>query len=462
MLNATRFYPIWNNMAGKVVLAIAFCILISSAGAQIQKGEVRSNDNIFIKQIFINGTADNTGEKLSSKIFANQLSPNSIAECLWQGNHNIQFKVINQNSLQPFAITFYNLGACSSVKITLSSVSIVGDSISISLNSPGNYTGSIKGKFNTAGDSISGTYSYTNNNCGGSTNGNWYAVPTRSQCAYNIIWEETFEDLTQPSGWTVIDNDSSGVGLTYGQGVNFSAADVYPQTGKSLWYGSWKDANNNNLIDEWLITPPLNNITDKSVLIIWAGAIGGNFADSLRIWVSDTDNNLSSFDDMIAYFKVDGPIASWHEYVFDISNYAGKQIYVAANYYITDGGAGASQSDNIWIDHFAVAEPVVVSVDEGKVLPKDFELSQNYPNPFNPSTIIRYTLPTESKVTIKVYNLVGQEIRQLVNAAETAGIHEITFNAGSLASGVYFYRITAAASDGKREFVDTKKLMLIK
>jgi hypothetical protein len=148
--------------------------------------------------------------------------------------------------------------------------------------------------------------------------------------------------------------------------------------------------------------------------------------------------------------------------VFDISKYAGKQIYVAANYYITDGGAGASQSDNIWIDHFAVAEPVVVSVDEGKVLPKDFELSQNYPNPFNPSTIIRYTLPTESKVTIKVYNLVGQEIRQLVNAAETAGIHEITFNAGSLASGVYFYRITAAASDGKREFVDTKKLMLIK
>jgi subtilisin family serine protease len=92
----------------------------------------------------------------------------------------------------------------------------------------------------------------------------------------------------------------------------------------------------------------------------------------------------------------------------------------------------------------------------------DFYLFQNYPNPFNPSTIIRYSIPAESKVTIKLYNLLGQELKQLVNATESAGYHEITFNAGNLASGIYFYRTIAISTDGKKDFVDTKKLMLMK
>ena len=91
-----------------------------------------------------------------------------------------------------------------------------------------------------------------------------------------------------------------------------------------------------------------------------------------------------------------------------------------------------------------------------------YKLFQNYPNPFNPSTYIRYELARESKVVIKIYNTLGQEIRELVNNTESAGYHEVNFNASGLASGVYFYRIVTTSSNGKISFADTKKLLLLK
>ena len=96
------------------------------------------------------------------------------------------------------------------------------------------------------------------------------------------------------------------------------------------------------------------------------------------------------------------------------------------------------------------------------IIPTKYEVFQNYPNPFNPSSTIRYALPFESKVTIKAYNLLGQEIKTLLNAIETAGYHEVTFSVNNLASGIYLYRITANSIDGKKEFIDTKKLILLK
>ena len=68
----------------------------------------------------------------------------------------------------------------------------------------------------------------------------------------------------------------------------------------------------------------------------------------------------------------------------------------------------------------------------------------NYPNPFNPSTTIAFQLSTASKVTLKVYNVMGQEVVSVIdNHAMSAGRHEINFNAGDLASGIYFYRLSA-------------------
>ncbi|MDT3694753.1 MAG: choice-of-anchor J domain-containing protein [Ignavibacterium sp.] len=85
-----------------------------------------------------------------------------------------------------------------------------------------------------------------------------------------------------------------------------------------------------------------------------------------------------------------------------------------------------------------------------------FELSQNYPNPFNPSTSIKFNLPVASNVKLSVFNLLGQEVKTLVNGFKTAGSHTITFDASALSSGIYLYKIEA------NNFTQTRKMTLIK
>ena len=105
-----------------------------------------------------------------------------------------------------------------------------------------------------------------------------------------------------------------------------------------------------------------------------------------------------------------------------------------------------------------LAEDIFTSVDSkvNSKVPKKYNLSQNYPNPFNPSTTIRYELPSSGLVTLQVYNLLGQKVAELVNGRQTAGIHEVNFDASKLSSGVYFYTIKANG------FVSTRKMLLLK
>ncbi|KUG26230.1 hypothetical protein ASZ90_003935 [hydrocarbon metagenome] len=99
----------------------------------------------------------------------------------------------------------------------------------------------------------------------------------------------------------------------------------------------------------------------------------------------------------------------------------------------------------------------IVSVEDNQEqITKTFQLEQNYPNPFNPTTLIKYQLPEEVNVTIKLFNLLGQEIRVLVNSQHEAGYYELSFDGSDLSSGTYIYRITAG------DFTDSKKLLLLK
>ncbi|MHB9011444.1 MAG: T9SS type A sorting domain-containing protein [Ignavibacteriaceae bacterium] len=89
-------------------------------------------------------------------------------------------------------------------------------------------------------------------------------------------------------------------------------------------------------------------------------------------------------------------------------------------------------------------------------VPTNYALFQNYPNPFNPTTVIKYSVPQLSKVTLKVYDILGREIKILVDEEKSAGNYQVQFNATKLSSGVYFYRMQAGG------FVVTKKLVLLK
>ncbi|MBT8380046.1 MAG: DUF4397 domain-containing protein [Ignavibacteria bacterium] len=94
-------------------------------------------------------------------------------------------------------------------------------------------------------------------------------------------------------------------------------------------------------------------------------------------------------------------------------------------------------------------------------IPGEFNLNQNYPNPFNPSTKITFSLAADSKVSLKVFNVLGQEVTTLVNQDLTAGVHNYDFDAANINSGVYFYKIEATGVNGI-EFTEVKKMILAK
>jgi hypothetical protein len=98
----------------------------------------------------------------------------------------------------------------------------------------------------------------------------------------------------------------------------------------------------------------------------------------------------------------------------------------------------------------------VLAVEKDERMPTEFKLSQNYPNPFNPVTQISYTVPRTEYVSLKVYNLLGQEVATLVEGVKTPGVYRVTFDGSDLTSGVYLYTEKAT------NFVATRKLVLLK
>jgi len=113
----------------------------------------------------------------------------------------------------------------------------------------------------------------------------------------------------------------------------------------------------------------------------------------------------------------------------------------------TDGGP---MGDPNWFG-------IVLSVEQtGNGVPAQYELGQNYPNPFNPSTKISFAIPTASVVTLKVFNVLGQEVATLVGETLNAGSYEVPFDASRLSSGMYMYRLEAG------QFTATRKMVIVK
>ncbi|HSW54359.1 MAG TPA: LamG-like jellyroll fold domain-containing protein [Ignavibacteriaceae bacterium] len=103
-----------------------------------------------------------------------------------------------------------------------------------------------------------------------------------------------------------------------------------------------------------------------------------------------------------------------------------------------------------------VPSGILLSIDDNPLLISEFKLEQNFPNPFNPSTIIKYQVSSISNVSLKVYDVLGNEVATLVNEQKPAGSYEVKFNAAGLSSGIYFYKLQAGS------MVETKKMILMK
>jgi hypothetical protein len=130
--------------------------------------------------------------------------------------------------------------------------------------------------------------------------------------------------------------------------------------------------------------------------------------------------------------------------------------------FVEDSRAGTSFGDPTGsVDYRLKLEPGAIvfgptGINDQENLPQDFNLAQNYPNPFNAHTAIRFAVPADCHVTLDVYNILGQEVASLFDENVAAGYYSVNWNATSLPSGAYFYKLTAGV------YETTKRLMLLK
>jgi len=154
---------------------------------------------------------------------------------------------------------------------------------------------------------------------------------------------------------------------------------------------------------------------------------GGLVYDALRVRIDEiTINNI-----LPPPFNYDRHIS------YDFITKVGAFVNVPSDTTKPNTGFIANTASIAW------AGPFVADVKVGETIPGDYKLSQNYPNPFNPSTSIEYSIPSESFVELKVYDVLGNEVATLVNEERSAGVYRADFSGNSLASGLYIARITA-------------------
>jgi hypothetical protein len=115
----------------------------------------------------------------------------------------------------------------------------------------------------------------------------------------------------------------------------------------------------------------------------------------------------------------------------------------------------ATYGRSFWIREAGGDDPVGFNNNNIEI-PAKYRLNQNYPNPFNPVTVIRYGIPVNSFVTLKIYDAIGREVETLVKGKFNAGFHQAEWNASNYPSGVYYYRLVAG------EYSETKKMALVK
>ena len=171
--------------------------------------------------------------------------------------------------------------------------------------------------------------------------------------------------------------------------------------------------------------------------------------------VSASTNNVVGTFDNVTYNKFNVQEYANPSYLIDCNGIEAGDYYLRLFSTVNEDvefSISEIQRDNVTLEK----QNIILRNFKGEISPIDYMLEQNYPNPFNPSTTIRYQLPQDGMVTLKVYDLLGSEVATLVNEQKTSGRYEVNFDASRLASGVYIYKITSGS------YVSSKKMLLVK
>jgi hypothetical protein len=255
----------------------------------------------------------------------------------------------------------------------------------------------------------------------------------------DTLWTKTYGGITSEEGYSVQQTTDGGyiiVGYTdsFGEGEDDVWLIKTGENGDTIWTRTFGGANDEEGFSVW-------QTTDGGYVITgYTNSFGAGQKD---VWLIRTDDNGDTI---------------WTKTLGGIGDDEGKSIeqtsdggYIISGYTKSFGAGGK----DIWLIKLKPDSPSVIQ-SYNNLIPVNFSISQNYPNPFNPKTKIKYSVPQFSSVVIKVFDILGNEIKTLVNEEKPVGTYEITWYADNLPSGVYFYRIIT------RDFVQIKKMVLMK
>ncbi|MEO6696003.1 MAG: choice-of-anchor J domain-containing protein [Ignavibacteria bacterium] len=290
--------------------------------------------------------------------------------------------------------------------------------------------------------------------------------------AQRILFQSDFENLnftntdSLPQGWAKLDADSN----FFGRGKSWAVRDTnqilggdtvvnrpHSHSGRKSLHISWFAGKGGSYeSDDWVWTDSLN-IQSGDSLGFWA--LLGNtegisfYVDSLQIWICSLQDPASATNHITTIkSNLDTTINVWTEHKFDLSQFSGQKIYIGFRYYIP-------VIEALWcnIDDMIIGNRTPVGINQiGINIPSEYYLSQNYPNPFNPITHLEFGISKLEFVSLKIFNVQGKEVVELLNENKLPGNYTVEFNGENLPSGIYFYTLKAG------NFSESKKLILTK
>jgi hypothetical protein len=295
-----------------------------------------------------------------------------------------------------------------------------------------------------------------------------FALTASTFSQYKVA--QNFETTTPgalPTGWARYNNAAFPIYSQSNWTVRDSGSTVYQvnsqfktksRSGKRSiavsWYAGWDSTGNNitHISDAWFVSPRFACANDSISFYATGGA--QTYCDSLQIWVNPTNTLPAGFTVKLGtiIWPLGSTFGRFQRYRYNLSQFNGQTIAVGFRYYMNlqDADGLLVQLDDIY------AGPSVGIQNISSDIPTSYKLSQNYPNPFNPETNISFDIPQSTFAELKVFDMLGREVANLVSEKLQPGSYKVNFNASELSSGTYFYSLVTS------DFRQTKKLTLIK
>jgi hypothetical protein len=284
------------------------------------------------------------------------------------------------------------------------------------------------------------------------TTGQWYVTgswenDSRSTYTYDQAGNQinSLVELWQNNQWT-----NSSMVYNYYSSENRRDSLLLQKWDGNIWQNYWRTS---------FYYDSLTTFLKLAIAQLWTG---NKFQDSFKLNIINDElgNQIQQLEEIWNGSGWVNDIKRDYTYIWNYFESCNAELWNGTNWEPGDTPILVNNPDGfkiaIVIQSINIYYMIVNVESTNSDAPNDFSLSQNYPNPFNPNTVISYQLPVNGNVTLKVYDILGNEIATLVNEEKPAGEYEVEFNGSNLPSGIYFYQLKA------EQYSETKKMILLK